>query len=250
MPEFKPIRQSRVSEEVAEQLKQSILRGEFEPGAKLPSERILSEQFGVSRLSVREALHRLKTLGFVATKQGVAGGAYVIDLNFQYLADAFSDLFLAGKISVPELYQVRVYLEPEIARMAASAITPEHAARLTEASASEEHPSRTLSEQFQKMTAVHSILAHICGNRFYEGIVRSTLDLTFKYLRIVDSNLEEISFHHPDFDVLHPPGSHREIVEAVAAGDPENAVTAMRRHLSLFAEVLLKLEDVYRKGKQ
>ena len=59
MPSFKPIKQSRVSGEVAEQLKQSILLGQFEAGDKLPSERDLSNQFQVSRIAIREALRFL-----------------------------------------------------------------------------------------------------------------------------------------------------------------------------------------------
>jgi GntR family transcriptional repressor for pyruvate dehydrogenase complex len=53
MPKFKPIRQFRVSEEVTEQLKQSILLGGFKAGDKLPSERDLAEQFQVSRVAIR-----------------------------------------------------------------------------------------------------------------------------------------------------------------------------------------------------
>ena len=66
MIDFKPIKQTRLSEAVTDQLKHSILRGDFEPGTKLPAERVLAEQFQVSRLSVREALNRLEILGFVA----------------------------------------------------------------------------------------------------------------------------------------------------------------------------------------
>ena len=55
MPRFKPIKQLRISEEVAEQLKQSIVSGHFKPGEKLPPERDLAEEFHVSRVAIREA---------------------------------------------------------------------------------------------------------------------------------------------------------------------------------------------------
>ena len=99
MPSFKPIKQSRVSGEVAEQLKQSILLGQFEAGDKLPSERDLSNQFQVSRIAIREALRFLENTGFVETRQGVTGGTFVTDLSFEHLSNAFVDLFLAEKIS-------------------------------------------------------------------------------------------------------------------------------------------------------
>ncbi len=119
MPSFKPIKQSRVSGEVAEQLKQSILLGHFGTGDKLPSERDLAEQFQVSRIAIREALRFLESTGFVATRQGVTGGTFVTDLSFEHLSNAFVDLFLAEKISVPELVEVRLLVEPEIAGLAA-----------------------------------------------------------------------------------------------------------------------------------
>jgi GntR family transcriptional repressor for pyruvate dehydrogenase complex len=122
--EFKPVKQSRVSEEVAVQLKQSILLGYFKPGEKLPPERDLAEQFQVSRVATREALRKLEHAGFIVTRQGATGGAYVTDLNFEYLVNAFLDLFLADKISIPELYHVRLLIEPEVARLRPRTLPP------------------------------------------------------------------------------------------------------------------------------
>ena len=133
MSRFRPIRQLRVSEEVAEQLKQSILLGHFKAGDKLPSERDLAEEFQVSRVAVREALRSLENTGFIETRQGATGGAFVTDLTFEHLVSAFVDLFLAEKISAPELYQVRLLVEPEVARLAALNVTPEYTERLLEA---------------------------------------------------------------------------------------------------------------------
>jgi len=125
MKKFKPIRQTRVSEEVTEQIKQCILLGDFNAGDKLPAERELMEQFQVSRVAIREALRALENSGFVSTRQGATGGTYVIELSFENLSSAFIDLFLAEKISIPEMFHVRVLIEPEVARLAAMRITPE-----------------------------------------------------------------------------------------------------------------------------
>ena len=101
MPRFKPIRPVRISAEVAEQLKQSILLGQFKAGQRLPSERDLAEEFQVSRVAIREALRSLENSGFIDTRQGATGGAFVTDLTFDHLARSFLDLFLAEKISLP-----------------------------------------------------------------------------------------------------------------------------------------------------
>src|SRR5512140_2542828 len=67
---FKPIKPKKVSSQIAEQIRTSILNGEFNPGDKLPPERELAEMFGVSRPSVREALNILAAAGLVEAYQG------------------------------------------------------------------------------------------------------------------------------------------------------------------------------------
>ncbi len=192
MPRFKPVRQLRVSEAVIEQLKESILTGHFKPGEKLPSERDLSEQFQVSRVAIREALRALGNSGFITTRQGSTGGAYVTDLTFEYLINAFLDLFLSDKIP-SELHYVRLFIEPEVARLAASNIIPEYAQKLKEALDIEELPITSLSVDVDRKQKVHFILAEMCGNRFFEALMRSLLKLTKKVIEAVN----------PDPDYVH-----------------------------------------------
>ena len=237
-PSFKPIKQFRVSEQVAWQLKESILLGYFKPGEKLPSERNLAEEFQVSRVAIRESLRALQNSGFITTRQGATGGTYVTDLTFDHLIDAFVDLFLADKISIPEMYELRLLFEPEMARLAASKITPEYAQRLKEAMDIEEIPVTSLSEDVQRKQAVHFILAEICGNHFLEALVRSLLGLIKKVTEAV-----------PDLAYAHPAGMHRPIVEAVLKRDAEAAAAAMEKHTIEFGEILIKMEETYRQKK-
>ena len=236
---FRPVRQLRVFEEILAQLKQSILTGRFRPGDKLPTERELVEQFQVSRVAIREALRTLENSGFIETRQGANGGAYVTDLSFEFLANAFVDLFLADKISIPELHRVRLIIEPEIARLAAVAITPEYTDRLRKALEAEEIPISSLSEDIQIKTAVHYILAEMCGNRFLEAIVRSAMKLTHTLIQMVN----------PDPSAMHPAGMHRPVIEAVLRGDPEASSIAMHKHTLEFGETLIKMEKAYREKK-
>lgn len=236
---FKPVKQYRVSESIAEQLKQAIYSGYFQAGDKLPSERDLAEQFQVSRVAVREALRALEISGFITTRQGATGGAYVTELTFHQLANAFADLFLADKISLPELYKVRLLMEPEIARLAALRINPEYAQRLKEALDKEELPIMSLSEDIGRKQAVHFILAEMCGNRFLEAIMRSLMGVTRRVVEAVEA----------DPQIMHPAGMHRAIVEAVLAGDSEAASQAMKVHTVEFGENLMKMEKIFREKK-
>lgn len=240
MPSFKPIRPARVSEEVTEQLKRSILLGDFKAGDRLPPERSLAEEFQVSRVAIRDALRSLETSGFVAIRQGATGGAFVTELTFESLNNAFLDLFLSDKISLPELQQVRLVIEPEVAALAAERVTEAHAQRLKEALAVEEEPIRSLAQDIEVKGAVHYILAQMCGNRFFEAVVRSMLRLTSQVVAAVQ----------PDPRTMHPEGLHRPVVQAVLSGDRQAAAREMKKHAEEFGRTLLKMEKAFRNRRR
>jgi GntR family transcriptional repressor for pyruvate dehydrogenase complex len=239
MTRFKPIRQLRVSEEIADQIKQAILIGHFKLGDKLPAERNLAEEFDVSRVAIREALRKLEHSGFIVTRQGATGGAYVSELTFEYSVHAFLDLFLAGKISIPEMTRVRILVEPEIARLAALNIIPGYAQRLQDALNDEELPVDTVTEDVIRKQKVHLILAEMCGNRFFEAIDRGLMSLTKNIVEACEA-----------FPQLHPVGMHRPIVEAVLAKDAEAAAEVMKKHSTEFGEILVEMEKAYRKKNE
>jgi len=237
MPGFKPIKQSRVSEEVLAQLKEAIVRGRFKNGEKLPSERELTEEFQVSRGVVREAIRTLENAGFVEIRQGPSGGAFVTEMTFESLSDGFLDLYLANKFSITELNQVRMHIEPEVARLAALRIDDSHKQKLLEAAREEGKPLVSKREYMRRLTAIHFTLAEMCGNYLFEAIVNSIIRLTHEIVAAVDP---------VDFAGVHPPGEHDEIVRAVIAGRPEEAAQAMRRHLEGFSSILVKMDGAFR----
>jgi GntR family transcriptional repressor for pyruvate dehydrogenase complex len=187
-------------------------------------------------VAVREALRTLENSGFIITRQGASGGAYVTDLSFAHLADAFLDLLLAEKISVSELSEVRILIEPEMARLAATKVTPTYEKQLREALAEEDLPVGSITEDLDRKTAVHFILAEMSGNGFFEALIRSLMGLTRRV--VLDAQ--------PDPGVVHPAGMHHPVVEAVLAGDEEAAYAAMRKHTIEFGQNLIKMEKDFR----
>ena len=236
MANFRPIKQSRVSEQVLDQLKEAILLGNYKSGDKLPSERELTMEFQVSRGVIREAIRALEITGFIVTRQGQSGGAFVTDLSFDHLGNAFLDLFLANKLSIPELVHVRHYIEPEIARLAAINSDDNDKRRLDKAQELEFIPWNTYMERVNYFQKTHIVLAEICGNHFFEAISKSMLRLTKKIVEAVE----------PDHERLHQPGEHGDIIKAVIAGDPDTAQLEMRKHLDKFCANLIKMEESYR----
>lgn len=71
-PRFSPVQRGHAADAIFDALAAAILRGEFEPGRALPPERVLGEEFGVSRIVLRQAVHRLADLGLVRVRQGGA----------------------------------------------------------------------------------------------------------------------------------------------------------------------------------
>ncbi|HPP06923.1 MAG TPA: FCD domain-containing protein, partial [Syntrophorhabdaceae bacterium] len=162
-------------------------------------------------------------------------------LNFEYLTNAFVDLFLADKITVPELVDMRVLIEPEIARLAAKNLNKKYARILKEALEAEELPINSVDEDLEIKTSVHYILAEACGNHFYEALERSLMALTRAIVKMIDAN--NVSA------LIHPAGMHRPVVEAVLSKDQEASFEAMRQHALEFGQNLINLEKNFRASK-
>ena len=218
------------------QLKEAILVGAFKSGDKLPSERELTMQFQVSRGVIREAIRALELSGFVVMRQGPAGGAFVTDLSFSQVGNAFLDLFLANKVSMAEVAQVRSHVEPKVAQLASLNITPTYQKLLEKAEEEEFITPKSYAERIVRLTEVHHVLSQVCGNHFFEAIVRSMLKLTAEVVLAVE----------PDHESLHNPGEHHAIIDAVIKGDGEAASREMRQHLKRFSDSLIAMEKIYR----
>ena len=233
MHAFVPIKQAKATEEVLSQLKEAILRGAYKEGDKLPSERELTEQFNVSRGVVREALRALQVTDYVEVKQGPLGGAFVKEISFNQLNTGFSDLYFSDKLTITEVVQVRQYIEPEVARLAALNIDDMYREKLKTALEEEKYSFASPEDLMKKLTKVHFILAEMCGNRLFEGMINAIISLTRRIIRSKQENLLE----------LHGAGEHDDIVKSVINGDPEGARKAMEIHSRAFGDAFLGLEQ-------
>src|SRR5215204_2168995 len=125
----RPLHRRNLSHEIAEILAEQITRGELQPGARLRSERDLSEAFAVSRSSVREAIKTLESRGLVQGRHG--GGTFVCRQGLEALVRVPSGPVAFGEAEVRALYEVREMLDPGIARLAAERARPADVAVLT-----------------------------------------------------------------------------------------------------------------------
>src|SRR5438128_12379717 len=122
---FRPVGKPRVAEEIVQQLRTLILRGDYAVGDKLPPERRLAEELGVNRASLREAIKSLEHMGLVKTRQG--DGTRVLDFMQTAGVELVSHLIpVDGQPNVEMLGDVlefRRIFGREVARQAAGRAT-------------------------------------------------------------------------------------------------------------------------------
>ena len=114
---IKPIKKVRVGEQVFQQMKGLLISGEWRPGDKLPSETELAEQFGISRITVRQALQRLRALNLIETRLGE--GSFVKTVEIDQPLDNLISIAYLGTKTQSQVLEFRTILEVASAGLAA-----------------------------------------------------------------------------------------------------------------------------------
>ena len=163
---FDSVKFNKVSQNITDQIRNAIFEGRLKPGDKLPSERELIENFKVSKATLREALRSLEVLGFLEIRKGVSGGAFVTEVDMTKARDSVSNFLLFKNLSLKDLSEVRLLLEPYIAEKATLAITKEDLSRLEILIKDSEHAIKNDIgfESRKDEIEFHRIIASITGN--------------------------------------------------------------------------------------
>ena len=225
---FKPIKPKKVSSQIADQIRESILAGDFTPGEKLPPERELAEMFGVSRPSVREALNILAAAGLVMSYQG--GGTVVLSLVDTQKGNALSDLINTQQDRALEVIEVRKCMESWTAYYAAQRALPEDLRRMEEIVSGMEGNLDGMKPSEDLDANLHIIIARATHNVVWLHLMQSIFDAMKEFQRGV---WRAVYLTDEDHRLLF--AHHRGIVEAIRARNPEQASKMMMDHLT-FAE--------------
>ncbi|MDO5670230.1 MAG: FCD domain-containing protein [Corynebacterium sp.] len=221
---------------VLDWLEDQLRSGDIVVGDKLPGERALAEQFGISRASVREATRILDAMGLVRSGVGSGpnAGAIVISEPSAALAWALRMHVATQALPVADLVNTRVLLETQAARTP----SPEHVDRAEilrqagELLDQMDHPGIPTAEFHALDAQFHILLTSLAGNVVVETMMGSLREATVGYLREKVATLDDWASIRRDLQE-----QHRAILAATEADDGERAATLLRAHITEFPEL-------------
>ena len=224
---------TRATDQALAKLKELISSGEFTAGARLPTERELTQRFGVSRSSLREAVRALALVGVVEARVG--DGTYVTTLEPELLLTGVGFVSdLVDGASLLELHQVRRLLEPEATRLATPRLADDDFARLDECIAQME-TADTVQAYIEADSAFHRVILSACGNATLASLIENLSSGTLRarmWQSLVSRDAIEATI-----------ASHRAIHRALVARDAETAAAADVMHLAIAEEWLRTFVD-------
>jgi DNA-binding FadR family transcriptional regulator len=228
-PKFHGVVRAKVYEQVAAQIRDAILQGALVSGQGLPAERALSEQFGVSRATIREALRHLQAQGLLAprgrTSSLQAAGPDAAAARFR---ESLVHVVQRKDIPLTDLVELRVALE--CTAFTRSAATPV-AAHLDEARAALLRMAEarvTASEFHEADVAFHVALVAASGNQALHLAMLAVKDSIQLYLA---QTLQARSFKTLRPRIVE---EHGAILHAIEQGNAKSATALLRAHLSEF----------------
>jgi GntR family transcriptional repressor for pyruvate dehydrogenase complex len=216
---------SRASTDIVQQIKAAIFDGHLRPGDRLPTERELSERFGVSRATVRDAIRVLESGGLIHVRVGAGGGPFVAQPTIHRLADTLNNHLRLQGVSIRELAELRLATETEAAALAAQRATAQDLDRLEAVLRAAEQRAGTARSVATSLD-FHLLLAEAAHSGALLAVlsaVRELLREAFETLHTRLPDMAEVALR-----------VHRELYQALASRDAERARALMRAHLEDF----------------
>lgn len=216
----------RLADSVASELEKRILEGSLKSGARLPSERTLALDLGVSRPSLREALQKLVSKGLLTTRHG--GGTFVTDQLEAHFVDPWLDMLKGNPSLHHDLLEFRQMLESQAASLAADRATDVDIQRLDSVFAA-------LEESYERDDLPHCINTDVA---FHQAVAEASHNvlighLTASLMRVihghVSKNLEHLHTRPQRWSQLR--AQHRAIWQAIREHKPQEAAVAASHHI-------------------
>lgn len=230
-----PIRREVISEKVAYSIIDIIVNQSMKEGDKLPTERDLSVKFAVGRPAIREALRALYLMNIIDIRHG--DGIYVSSLEPQNLINPFKIYMKLGKVTIEQLFEIRIMLETEGIGLAAKRISEEQLDELDRIIIESKENIDSSIRFLEIDTKLHNIIFDATNNPLLKSIMLSIKDLTRKSREITGDFAETREIVYED---------HIKLVNALKNRDEELCKKEMKAHLLNVKNIAMINEDIYR----
>jgi DNA-binding FadR family transcriptional regulator len=228
---LEPLQKRTAADQIAERLVTAIALGEYVPGQRLPPERTFATLLGVSRKSLREALHALVEQGYLEITRGRSGGAVVRERWLPASEEMVRRTLGENWETLEALLDFRQLLEPLIARTAAERRQEDDLTRIE--TAVRAYETAAVREASRAADAeVHAAVADAARNPYLAGLsrnIREQVTLGFQAEPFTEG-LRETAVEQ-----------HAELLEVIAAGDGDAAAQVARKHFLLTEHAVREL---------
>lgn len=240
---YSPIPKTKAPDLIVEEIWAAILNGDIQPGERLPPERVLVEEFNVSKVTLREALQSLEANGYIERKRGAGGGAVVLEFAPTKGVALLCEYLNIKKIRMDDLISLRLLIDPQIAENVARTISDTDAHQLE--LFLEKH-KRDYSSTGKSKFGWHfeQYLAKLNGNHLLD-VVQELLVTLVK--QIETDSLKNGLVDQEERDELlqgyykNTLEEHLKIAQAILERNPEKAREAMAEHRTNWARIFKKL---------
>ncbi|WP_245190931.1 FadR/GntR family transcriptional regulator [Jannaschia formosa] len=230
---------------MAEAIKDWVVEKGLKPGDRLPGEAELIARFGMAKGTIREAMRILQAQGLVTTKTGPGGGSFVGEVSADRARALLGNYFFFKQVSIDDIYQLRIALEPELAASLAGRLTEEQLGALEAilelyaapaADATEERDQHVASLRF------HATLARFGSNALLAFFVDFMAGI------LTDLTVYQRLYAEPNLELWRQGRSHQiALIDALRRGDAEAARAIMHEHMTLARRLMEDQEAVVMK---
>jgi len=234
------------SDLVATNIKSWISDNDLQPGDKLPQEKELIEIFSAAKSTIREALKSLEIQGIIGVRTGPKGGSYVKQSEMSSAIGLLSSHFYFKDMTIKEIYQLRIILEPEMAASIVGRLSNDDLNLLKQTTTIYCSPIETPEREHQQRLdefAFHEVMAELCPNpilSFYCSFLINMLKSLTICKQIYDFPSPEL-FETGKFYQMS-------LFDALKRGDEKSAREILTKHMEAAQEILLAQEAKLKRG--
>jgi len=243
---FKKLKQNRMYEDIVDQVLEAILRGDLKPNDKLPSEKELGNTFGVSRVTVREAIRSLEQFGMIEVRQGSMGGAYVKEMDTNAVVGQIENVLKMTNTTFQHLREARAAIEETVLkRLLPSGIAEEDFSRLEQniAAAREHFKAKRDRQRLQTNFEFHTMIVEMTQNPVLILMHKLIINLSFSFFDKVKPSSSMIK------NTLN---NHQMIVDLLKKKDFKKAADVCFNHINEVSNSIIQkskqqsLLDIYK----